>query len=190
MKSMTDPDWSEVEGTVGKTVTFTIYQADGETVEDLSVYDETGIQLKVWENDGVTLKFETDMAYVTDGTDGQLEAIIAPGDIDIGDQGAYFFTIELAIAETSSATGVGTDTIFQTNLNEADDFWIGFTLTFTEGENAGEFRTIPAYTLATGLVTVDAAFTAAPGADAFTITPSITVPTVRGTLQITQGAPV
>ncbi len=187
---MTDPDWAEVEGTIGKTVYFTIYQADGETVEDLSPYDETGIQLKVFENDNTTLKFEKDMAYVTDGTNGRLLVYIGPSDIAIGDQGAYFFTIELAKAETSAATGVGTDTIFQTNLNEADDFWIGFTLTFTAGANAGEFRTITAYTLATGLVTVDAAFTAAPGADAFTITPSITVPTVRGTLQITQGAPV
>ena len=187
---MTDPDWSEVEGTIGKTVTFTIYKADGTTVEDLSTYDETGIQLKVWENDGTTLKFETDMAYATDGTDGQLEAIIAPGDIAIGDEGAYFFTIQLTIAETSAATGVGTDTIFQTNLNEADDYWIGFTLTFTAGANNGESQNISAYTLATGLVTVDTAFTAAPGADAFTITPAITVPTIRGTLQITQGAPV
>ena len=187
---MTDPDWAEVEGTVGKTVYFTVYKADGETVEDLSPYDETGIQLKVWENDGTTLKFETDMAYETDGIDGRLSAVIAPGDIAIGDEGSYFFTIALVIAETSSATGVGTDTIFQTNLNEPNDFWIGFTLTFTAGANVGEYRTITAYTLATGLVSVNAAFTAAPGADAFTVTPGITVPTLRGTLLITQGAPV
>lgn len=187
---MTDPDWMEVEGTVGKTVTFTVYKADRVTVEDLSPYDETGIQLKVWENDGTTLKFETDMAYVTDGTNGLLKTFIAPGDIAIGDERSYFFSIELTIAEVSAATGVGTDTIFQTNLNEADDFWIGYTITFTAGANIGESRTILDYALATGLVTVNAAFTAAPGADAFTITPAITVPTVRGTLLITQGAPV
>ena len=187
---MADPEWAEVEGTVGKTVYFTVYKSDGVTVEDLSPYDETEIQLKVWENDGITLKFEKDMAYVSDGTDGRVLAYIGPGDMDIGDERSYFFTIELVKAETSSATGVGTDTIFQTNLDEANDFWNGFTLTFTAGANTGESRTITAYTLATGLVTVDAAFTAAPGADAFTITPGITVPTVRGTLLITQGAPV
>ncbi len=186
---MTDPDWTEVERTVGKTVYFTVYKADGVTAEDLSPYDETGIQLKVWENDGTTLKFETDMAYVTDGTNGRLQAIIAPGDMDIGDERSYFFTIELTKAETSSATGVGTDTIFQTNLDEADDFWIGFTITFTAGALNGESQTITAYNVTNGEVTVASAFTGAPGADAFTITPPITVPTVRGTLQITQGAP-
>jgi len=186
---MTDPDWQEVEGTVGKTVYFTIYKSDGVTVEDLSPYDETGIQLKVWENDGTTLKFETDMSYVTDGTDGRVKAYIAPGDIAIGDEGAYFFTIELTKAETSSATGVGTDTIFETNLDEADDFWIGFTITFTAGALNGESQVITAYDLANGEVTVASAFTGAPAADAFTLTPAITVPTVRGTLQVTQGAP-
>ena len=186
---MTDPDWAEVEGTVGKTVNFTVYKKDGITVEDLSPYDETGIQLKVWENDGTTLKFERDMAYVTDGTDGRVKAYISPTDIAIGDEGAYFFTIELTKAETSSATGVGTDTIFQTNLDEADDFWIGFTLTFTAGVNNGEYRTITAYNLTNGEVTVDSAFIGAPAVDAFTITPPITIPSVRGTLLITQGAP-
>jgi len=186
---MVDPDWAEVEGTIGKTVNFTVYKADKVTVENLSPFDETGIQLKVFENDGVTLKFEKDMAYVTDGVDGQLEAYIGPTDIAIGDEKSYFFTIELTKAETNTATGVGTDTIFQTNLDEANDFWNGFTLTFTAGANTGEYRTIIDYALATGLVTVDAAFTAPPGADAFTITPDITIPTVRGTLQVTQGAP-
>jgi len=185
---MVDPDWAEVEGTVGKTVTFTVYKADKVTVENLSLYDETGIQLKVWENDGA-LKFEKDMAYVTDGVDGQLEAYIGPGDMDIGDEQSYFFTIELTKAEASTATSVGTDTIFQTNLDEEDNFWNGFTITFTAGVNNGEYRTITAYNKTNGEVTVDSAFTGAPAADAFTITPSITVPTVRGTLLITQGAP-
>lgn len=187
---MADPDWAEVEGTVGKTVYFTVYKADGVTVEDLSPYDETGIQLKVWENDGITLKFEKDMAYVLDGTDGHVMAYIGPADIAIGDEGSYFFTIEHTIAESSTATGVGTDTIFQTNLNEANDFWNGFTITFTAGALTGEFKVITDYALTNGEVTVASAFTGAPGAgDAFTITPAITVPTVRGTLQITQGAP-
>jgi len=187
---LTDPDWSEVAGTVGKVVTFTVYQADKVTVEDLSPYDEIGIQLKVWENDGITLKFETDMAYVTDGTDGQLEAIIAPGDTAIGDERAYFFTIALTIAETNTATGVGTDTIFQTNLNEADNVWNGFTITFTTGALTDESQVISAYDLTNGEITVASAFTGAPGAgDAFSITPVITVPTIRGTLQVTQGAP-
>ena len=187
---MTDPDWTEVEGTVGKTVTFTVYKSDGVTVEDLSPYDEAGIQLKVWENDGTTLKFETDMAYVGDGTDGQLEAYIGPGDIAVGDERSFFFSIELVIAEASTATGVGTDTIFQTNLNEANDFWNGYTITFTAGALNGESQVISDYALTNGEVTMASAFTGAPGAgDAFTITPSRTVPTVRGTLLITQGAP-
>ncbi len=186
---MTDPDWKEVEGTVGKTVYFTVYDANGDA-EDLSPYDETGIQLKIWENDGITLKFEKDMAYVTDGTDGRVKAYIGPTDIAIGDEGSYFFTIELAKAETNTATGVGTDTIFQTNLNEANDFWNGFTITFTAGALIGESKLIDDYALTNGQVTVASAFTGAPGVgDAFTVTPSISVPTVRGTLLITQGAP-
>jgi len=186
---MTDPDWTEVEGTIGKTVYFTVYDSGGDA-EDLSPYDEASIQLKVWENDSSTLKFEKDMAYVLDGTDGRVKAYIGPTDIAIGDEGAYLFTIELVLGETNTATGVGTDTIFQTNLNEPNDFWNGFTITFTTGALTGESQTISEYALATGLVTVAVAFTGAPGAgDAFTLTPGITVPTQRGTLLITQGAP-
>lgn len=96
---MTDPDWAEVEGTLGKTVNFTVYKADGVTVEDLSSFDEAKIQLKVWENDGVTLKFEKDMTYVTDGTDGRLAAVLdLATDIAIGDERSYFFNIELETA--------------------------------------------------------------------------------------------
>ena len=96
---MTDPDWSEVEGTIGKTVYFTVYKADGVTAEDLSPFDEAKIQLKVWENDGSTLKFEKDMTYVTDGMDGRVEAILAlVTDIAIGDERSYFFNIELETA--------------------------------------------------------------------------------------------
>ncbi len=186
---MTDPDWQEVEGTVGKTVYFTVYKADKVTVEDLSPYDETGIQLKVFENDGTTLKFEKDMAYESDGTDGRLQAFIGPGDMAIGDERSYFFIIELVKVETNTATGVGNATTFETNLNEPNDFWNGFTITFTAGALTGESQVISDYALTDGEVTVAAAFSAPPGADAFTITPSITVPTVRGTLLVTQGAP-
>lgn len=187
---MTDPDWHEVEGTVGKTVYFTVYDSAGDA-EDISIYDETEIQLKVWENDGTTLKFEKDMAYVSDGTDGRLKAYIAPGDIAIDDEGAYFFTIELVKAEANTATGVGNATTFQTNLDEPDDFWNGFTITFNAPSAlAGEFKVITAYDLTNGEVTAASAFTGAPALnDPFTITPGITVPTIRGTLLITQGAP-
>ncbi len=188
VKRMSDPDWTEVEGTIGKTVFFTVYDSGGDA-EDLSPYDETSIQLKVWENDG-TLKFEKDMAYVGDGSDGRVKAYIGPSDIAVGDARAYFFTIELVLGETSTATGVGTDTIFQTNLDEANDFWNGFTITFTAGALNGESQVISDYALTNGEITVAEAFTAAPGADAFTITPPITVPTQRGTLLITQGAPL
>lgn len=188
VKSMTDPDWTEVEGTVGKIVYFTVYKADGVTVEDLSPYDEDLIQLKVWENDGTTLKFERNMTYVVDGTDGGLQATLVLGDIAIGDEGSHFFTIELEIEEANTATGVGTDTIFETNLDEANDYWNDFTIRFTAGDNEDEIRVITDYALANGEVTVDEAFTAAPGAgDTFVI--ERIVPTIRGTLQITQGAP-
>jgi len=187
---MTDPDWHEVEGTIGKTVYFTVYDSAGDA-EDISIYDETSIQLKVWENDGTTLKFEKDMAYVSDGSDGRLEAYIGPTDIAIDDEGAYFFTIELVKAETNTALAGGTETIFETNLDEPNDFWNGFTLTFTTGAaNDGESQIISDYAETNGEVTMAAAFTLVPLADdPFTITPGITVPTIRGTLLITQGAP-
>ncbi len=97
---MTDPAWAEVEGTLGKIVYFTVYQSDGVTVEDLAPYDEAKIQLKVWANDGATLKFEKDMTYVTPpGSDGRVKATLdLVTDIARGDEGAYFFTIELETA--------------------------------------------------------------------------------------------
>ncbi len=99
VKTMSDPDWSEVEGTLGKTVNFTVYKADRVTVEDLSPFDEAKIQLKVWENDGTTLKFEKDMLYVTDGTDGRVKAVLnLVTDIAVGDERSYFFNIELETA--------------------------------------------------------------------------------------------
>lgn len=96
---MTDPAWAEVEGTVGKTVYFTVYKADRVTVEDLSIYEESKIQLKVWDNDG-DLKFEKDMTYVTPpGINGRLAAVLnLATDIAIGDERSYFFTIHLETA--------------------------------------------------------------------------------------------
>lgn len=95
---MVDPDWAEVEGTFGKLVFFTVLDCDG-VAEDLSGYDESKIQLKVWDNEGAALKFEKDMAYVTDGTDGRLSALLnLVTDIARGDEGAYFFVIELETA--------------------------------------------------------------------------------------------
>lgn len=92
---MVDPDWKEVEGTLGKSVYFTVYDCEG-VVEDLEPYDESKIQLKVWRNDGISLKFEKDMNYVGDGTDGRVVAVLnLVTDIAIGDEGAYFFTIHL-----------------------------------------------------------------------------------------------
>ncbi len=188
---MTDPDWSEVAGTNGKAVYFTVYEDDGVTAEDISGYDESKIQLKVFRDDGTTLKFEKEMSYVTDGSDGRVMAYLGPGDIGRDDEGSYFFVIELGREETNTATGVGTDTIFQTNLDEANHYWNGFTITFTAGALNGESQIISAYDLTNGEITVALAFTGAPGAgDAFTISPEIVVPTERRTLQITQGAPV
>jgi len=192
VKTMSDPDWQEVEGTVGKTVYFTVYKADGVNVEDLAPYDETGIQLKVYENDGTTLKFEKDMAYASPpGTNGRLKAYIGPGDIAIGDERSYFFNIELVKAKTGEAKAGGSETIFDTNMDEANDFWNGFTLKFDVGTvNAGESQVISDYAKTDGEVTMAEAFTGIPAlGDGFTIKPSITVPTIRGTLLITQGPP-
>ena len=70
-------------------------------------------------------------------------------------------------------------------------FWIGYTITFTAGALNGESQVISDYNMTDGEVTVAMAFTGAPGAgNPFTVTPSISVPTVRGTLLIIQGAPV
>ncbi len=98
VKNMVDPDWKEVEGTLGKHVYFTVYDCDG-VIEDLEPYDEAKIQLKVWKNDAAALKFEKDMNYVGDGTDGRVVAILnLATDIAIGDEGSYFFVIELETA--------------------------------------------------------------------------------------------
>ncbi len=95
---MVDPDWKEVEGTIGKSVYFTVLDCDG-VAEDISGYDEAKIQLKVWKNDGTTLKFEKDMNYVTDGTDGRVVAVLnLATDVAVGDEDTYFFTIELETA--------------------------------------------------------------------------------------------
>jgi len=96
---MSSPAWIEVAGTLGKTVNFTVYKADRVTVEDLSLYDEAKIQLKVFENDNTTLKFEKDMTYITDGTDGRVQAILSLAtDIARTDENTYFFVIELETA--------------------------------------------------------------------------------------------
>ena len=98
VNNMVDPDWLEVEGTLGKHVYFTVKDSNGDA-EDLEPYDEAKIQLKVWQNDFTTLKFEKDMNYVTDGTDGRVVAILdLATDIAIGDEGTYFFTIHLETA--------------------------------------------------------------------------------------------
>ena len=110
---MVDPEWAEVEGTWKKAVFFTVYEADGVTPEDLSPYDESKIQLKVWENDGSTLKFEKDMTYVTPpGSDGRLRAVLdLVTDIARGDERSYLFNIEL-----EDVTGVIVPTVRGTLL--------------------------------------------------------------------------
>ncbi len=95
---MVDPDWKEVEGTIGKSVYFTVNDCDG-VAEDLSPYDEAKIQLKVFRNEDSSLKFEKDMNYVTDGTDGRVVAVLnLATDVAIGDEASYFFLIELETA--------------------------------------------------------------------------------------------
>lgn len=74
--------------------------------------------------------------------------------------------------ETGAASGVGTTTVFQTNLTAINDYFNGMTIRFTSGANSGESRAITDYALANGTVTVGVALTAAPAAaDAFIIEP-------------------
>lgn len=83
---------------------------------------------------------------------------------------------------TGAASGVGTDTIFETDLTAANDFYNGMTIRFTSGGNSGEMRVISDYAQANGEITVASAFTGAPGAaDAFIIEPSVNVYTDDGT---------
>lgn len=77
--------------------------------------------------------------------------------------------------ETGAASGVGSATIFETNLTAENDYFNGMTIRFTSGANNGERQTITDYALANGAVTVGTAFTAAPAAaDTFIIEPSTT----------------
>lgn len=77
---------------------------------------------------------------------------------------------------TGEASGVGTDTIFETDLTAAIDYYNGMTIRFTSGGNSGELRIIDDYAQTNGQITVTVAFTGAPSAsDAFIIEPSINV---------------
>lgn len=60
------------------------------------------------------------------------------------------------------ASGTWTTTVFQTNLDEADDFHNKAIIVFTSGSLAGQARVISDYANANGAVTVSEAFTAAP----------------------------
>lgn len=81
------------------------------------------------------------------------------------------------------ASGVGTDTIFETDLTAINNFYDDMTIRFTAGANAGETRVINAYAQLNGQITASAAFTAAPALnDPFLIEPSVNVYTDDGTL--------
>ena len=71
-------------------------------------------------------------------------------------------------AITSGTVGAGsfTTTVFQTNLNEADDFHNKAIVVFTSGALAGQARVISDYANANGAVTVSEAFTSAPATGA------------------------
>jgi len=83
---------------------------------------------------------------------------------------------------TGLASGVGTDTIFETDLTAANGYYDGMTIRFTGGGNAGEMRVISSYLQASGEITASAAFTGAPALnDAFIIEPSVNVYSDEGT---------
>lgn len=83
---------------------------------------------------------------------------------------------------TGEASGVGTDTIFETDLTAATGYYNDMTIRFTSGANSGEKRVISAYSVTNGQITASSAFTAAPSAsDPFIIEPSVNVYTDDGT---------
>jgi len=81
---------------------------------------------------------------------------------------------EISLSQVGAASGVGTGTIFETDLTEANDFYNDLAIRFTSGPNNGETRIIEDYAFANGEITVTLPLQAAPGAaDAFIIEPVI-----------------
>ncbi len=80
-----------------------------------------------------------------------------------------------------TAVAAGTDTIFDTSLTEVNGYYDGMTLRFLAGPNADEMEVIASYLQASGEITMSAAFTAAPGNDAFIIEPTVNVYSDEGT---------
>ncbi len=86
-----------------------------------------------------------------------------------------------AAGVTGTAVAAGTDTIFDTSLTAINGFYDGMTLRFLAGPNADEMEVIASYLQASGEITMSAAFTAAPGNDAFIIEPTVNVYSDEGT---------
>lgn len=108
-----------------------------------------------------------------------LKEFIGTGD-GVGDD--TFYTANFPIvhdAGEAGKTGVavagGAAGVFDTDLTEVDDYWVGFTLRFTAGPQTGEMRVVTAYAQLDGEITVVPVFTGIPGNDAFILEPSVNV---------------
>ena len=89
---MTGIDWTAVEGDSGHDVFFTVYDCNG-VGEDISGHV---ITLKVWEDDGDSLKFSGACVLVGGGTAGRCKYTVAVKDFVFGDEGIYLFALKVA----------------------------------------------------------------------------------------------
>lgn len=78
---------------------------------------------------------------------------------------AHLFALTPGSFMTPAAGGTPTSTAFDSDATEANDFWNGQYLTFTEGNLAGQSRRITDFVNTNGRFTVSPAFAAAPGTD-------------------------
>ena len=101
---------------------------------------------------------------------------LKPGDDDAGSPGTVnlknvgSITADMTIAtgvvsntESTGTTGTadsGTSTTMADDaLTQLDDYWVGYTLTFTSGSNSGESRRVTGFVAGTDTITVASAFT-------------------------------
>jgi len=128
---------------------------------------------------GATVKLKIERILAEGMIAKEYLGVLSGGAVDQDFYTKNFPIVDLAakLGESNKADGGGTDTIFPTELDEADNYWDGFTIRFLAGSaNVGEMRVISAYAQATGQITVATAFGAAVLVDdAFELEPSVNV---------------
>lgn len=106
----TGVEWEEVAGVDAKEVHFTVYKADGVTVEDISGHTVT---LKVWSDEGAANEFTGNCPLVGGGNTGRCKYVITATDMPIGTEGHYFFTLKLDDATIIRYTARGDLSVLQ-----------------------------------------------------------------------------